>query len=111
MHKHAWWTSTMPSPSKLQALEQARRQRSFLPEWAYIAAFILLLVAVGVQRWKINTYATELTQVKLDFMQYIEAAKKPTKEARDVQKVLEDMYFRNAQDRTILIEGRKQLCK
>jgi len=87
-----------------------RRNWSFLPEWAYFAAFILLLAAVGLQRWKIYTYDAELAQVKADFLQYIEAAKQPTAEGRETQKALEELYFRNAADRTKLIEGRKPKC-
>lgn len=96
--------------SKLQALQDAQRHRSFLPEWAYVSAFILLVAAVGLQRWKIYTYENELAQVKMDFLQYIEAAKTSSADGRETQKALEELYFRNAADRTKLIEGRKPKC-
>lgn len=96
--------------SKLQALQDAQRHRSFLPEWAYVAAFILFFLAVGLQRWKIYTYDSELAQVKMDFLQYIEASKMSSTEGRETQRALEEMYFRNAADRTKLIEGRKPKC-
>lgn len=90
--------------------KSVKQFRSLLPEWAYVAAFILLLIAVGLQRWKIYTLFNEVEQVKADFVQYMVAVKNPSAEGREQQVALEEMYFRNARDKTILIEGRK-LCK